>query len=168
MAKHIPIVMDEFSLAGQSFCVRPVTVDNFAEMLAIEERAHAHPWRASHLQSSLQQHHCFGVYAGTALCAYAVVALVADEAELLLFVVDIKFQGRGLAKAFLYRLLANLHQSAERVFLEVRASNGKAMAVYEHCGFNQVGVRPGYYPRYVNGRNQAEDAFIYACELLAD
>ena len=51
---------------------------------------------------------------------------------------------------------------SERVFLEVRTSNVTAYNLYESLGFNEIGVRPGYYPAYI-GR---EDALVLAKEFL--
>ena len=49
------------------------------------------------------------------------------------------------------------------MFLEVRASNEPAIALYEKIGFNQVGIRSRYYPSGKGGR--PEDALLYALDL---
>ena len=49
------------------------------------------------------------------------------------------------------------------MFLEVRPSNTRAIALYERSGFNEIGRRPRYYPTANNGR---EDAIVMAMELL--
>ena len=54
---------------------------------------------------------------------------------------------------------------AQRVFLEVRPSNPRAIALYERSGFNEIGRRPRYYPAADHGR---EDAIVMAMELLGD
>ncbi len=45
---------------------------------------------------------------------------------------------------------------ASTLLLEVRPSNEKALALYRHFGFQQIGVRRGYYPA-TGGR---EDALV--------
>jgi ribosomal-protein-alanine N-acetyltransferase len=40
------------------------------------------------------------------------------------------------------------------MFLEVRASNISAIALYENIGFNEMAVRRGYYPAH-QGREDA-------------
>ena len=40
------------------------------------------------------------------------------------------------------------------MFLEVRPSNISAITLYESIGFNEMGVRPGYYPAQ-KGRENA-------------
>ena len=59
--------------------------------------------------------------------------------------------------------LARWHR-AERVYLEVRPSNPKAIALYHDLGFNEIGRRPQYYPAD-KGR---EDALVMAIELFSD
>jgi ribosomal-protein-alanine N-acetyltransferase len=51
----------------------------------------------------------------------------------------------------------------ETVFLEVRPSNPRAIALYESAGFRQVGLRPGYY-QAEGGR---ENALVLKLELAA-
>jgi len=46
-------------------------------------------------------------------------------------------------------------EHAEAIFLEVRESNRPARALYEKCGFRQVGLRKGYY------RSPEENAVAY-------
>ena len=53
-------------------------------------------------------------------------------------------------------------RGAQRVFLEVRPSNGHAIRLYDQEGFNEIGRRPRYYP----ARDGREDAIVMAMELL--
>ena len=48
------------------------------------------------------------------------------------------------------------------MLLEVRPSNAKALAMYRHFGFQQIGVRRGYYPAE-GGR---EDAWVLTHALV--
>jgi len=52
-----------------------------------------------------------------------------------------------------------LKNGVDRVYLEVRASNRAAIALYEKCGFNCIGKRSAYY------RYPTEDALVMLCEL---
>jgi ribosomal-protein-alanine N-acetyltransferase len=88
------------------------------------------------------------------------MSLVAGEAELLLFVVDEKYQGKGLGRLFLDTLIDILQTQADALFLEVRAGNVPAIHLYESAGFNQVGERPNYYSTPL-GR---EDALVFAMD----
>jgi ribosomal-protein-alanine N-acetyltransferase len=51
-----------------------------------------------------------------------------------------------------------------RVFLEVRASNVAALALYHSAGFIRIGVRRGYY----QNASGSEDAITMACELTGE
>jgi ribosomal-protein-alanine N-acetyltransferase len=50
---------------------------------------------------------------------------------------------------------------ARKLFLEVRPSNQRAVALYQHFGFRQIGLRKGYYPAAL-GR---EDGLVFDKEL---
>jgi len=156
---HLP---KGFDLPAGHFTLAPFTEADLAEIFAVEQRSHAHPWRLENLRSSLVSHACIGLKHQQQWIAYGVLSFVVGEGELLLFVVDKDWQGRGLGAAFLRELLGVAGQKASTLFLEVRESNQPAIQLYENLGFNQVGVRPGYYPLPKGGR---EDALLYAVDL---
>jgi len=53
---------------------------------------------------------------------------------------------RGLGRAFMLALLDEARRrGAREVFLEVRADNPGAQALYAELGFEQIAVRPAYY-----------------------
>ena len=65
-----------------------------------------------------------------------------------------------LGRTLLQSLIDELHRrGTERLFLEVRASNVPARALYASFGFEQVGLRKEYYV------NPTEDALILRKEL---
>ncbi len=157
-----------FTAGGETLQMGLLDIGDLEALWQIEQRAHAHPWQRPHLASSLEKHVCVGLsVVGQSRVAadrigYGILSFAADEAELLLLVLDSAWQGRGIGTVFLQQLLQLARQRARAVFLEVRASNVVAQAVYEKIGFNQVGLRPRYYPGLNNRR---EDAIIYAIEL---
>jgi [ribosomal protein S18]-alanine N-acetyltransferase len=65
-----------------------------------------------------------------------------DETELLNLAVDPWFRRRGVASKLL-RTLADLGRGA--IFLEVAETNQSAIALYRAQGWEQIGLRPGYY-----------------------
>jgi ribosomal-protein-alanine N-acetyltransferase len=89
--------------------------------------------------------------------------VAAGEAEVLTLAVDpgVRRQGlgAGLLAGFL-RLAAE--RGACRVFLEVAADNGAALALYARAGLAPVGRRRGYFA--VPGL-AAVDALVLACDL---
>lgn len=55
-------------------------------------------------------------------------------------------RGRGVGRVIMNELLAAAaERKADRVFLEVRADNPIAIGLYRSLGFNEIGVREGYY-----------------------
>jgi len=77
---------------------------------------------------------------------FALVRLVADEAELLLIAVRPDQRGKGLGGILLdYAIETCAGSGARDLFLEVRAENTVAIYLYKSRGFEVVGKRPGYY-----------------------
>jgi ribosomal-protein-alanine N-acetyltransferase len=62
----------------------------------------------------------------------------------------------------LEHLIETARGKAETMFLEVRPTNTYAIALYEDLGFNEIGVRKGYY-KSEHGR---EDALMLALEIF--
>lgn len=78
--------------------------------------------------------------------AYAVLWCVLDQAELANIAVRPEVRGRGLGSALLDHVLDVARGRGIRsVFLEVRESNRVARDLYAGRGFEEVGVRRGYY-----------------------
>jgi [ribosomal protein S18]-alanine N-acetyltransferase len=60
--------------------------------------------------------------------------------------VDAAARGRGLGRALMHALIDEARRrAATELFLEVRADNPVARALYESLGFAEIGVRRGYY-----------------------
>jgi ribosomal-protein-alanine N-acetyltransferase len=71
---------------------------------------------------------------------------VADELHLLELASHPAHRRQGFARALLHELVALAREQHKRLLLlEVRRSNQAAIALYESCGFQQTGVRRGYY-----------------------
>ncbi len=96
------------------------------------------------------------------LLAVGLVRSVADEAEVLSLAVAGDARRRGIGRALLAELLAELSQrSVRRLFLEVAANNAGAIALYRKAGFRDIGTRPHYYDR----DGETVDARLMACDL---
>ncbi|MCB4457706.1 GNAT family N-acetyltransferase [Leisingera sp. McT4-56] len=103
------------------------------------------PWSAAEFAGLLDSPLVFA--AGSARC-FALVRVIADEAELLTIATDPAHQRKGLARACMaeWESAARARGAAE-VFLEVAADNAPAQALYRACGFAECGRRAGYYRR---------------------
>lgn len=82
------------------------------------------------------------------IAGFALIRLVADESELLTIAVDPKWRGKGVGKALLDAVFADLMMSpARKMFLEVDAENRPAVKLYEKLGFSTISSRKGYYAK---------------------
>lgn len=86
---------------------------------------------------------------------YVNVWCVLDEATIGNIAVDSSVRGNGLGESLMKAALeAARERGAGAVTLEVRKSNSIAISLYNKLGFENVGVRPGYYEK------PREDAII--------
>jgi ribosomal-protein-alanine acetyltransferase len=57
----------------------------------------------------------------------------------------------GLGRTLMQRMIAEARdRGAKEIFLEVRADNPAAQALYDSLGFERIAVRPRYYPGRVD------------------
>ena len=84
----------------------------------------------------------------TSTNSFALMRIIADEAEILTIAVDPaerrKGTGRKLVEHFI-AMCSNEEEEIEQIFLEVAADNDAALALYQRTGFTQTGRRAGYY-----------------------
>lgn len=96
------------------------------------------------------------------LVAMLVMWLILDEVHIATLAVHPEFRQQGIASRLLQTALnAAYDEGARRAFLEVRAGNVAALAMYRKLGFEMVGRRPRYY------HDNNEDALLMTLEHLA-
>jgi ribosomal-protein-alanine N-acetyltransferase len=137
--------------------------DDLAEVIAIEREAYPFPWTEQIFRDCLRVGYSCWVLAGRdGVAGYGVMSVAVGESHVLNLCVRPDLQRRGLGRFMLTHLLhlARKHH-ADTALLEVRPSNHSALNLYQAMGFNEVGVRRGYYP----GDNGREDALILARSL---
>jgi ribosomal-protein-alanine N-acetyltransferase len=120
----------------------------------------ARPWSAAEFETLLASPFVF-------LCgdarAFALVRVVADEAELLTIATHPDHQRKGLARALMEAWQAEAaRRGATRAFLDVAADNAPAEALYLACGYVRTGLRRAYYAR---PDGPAADAILMARDL---
>ena len=80
------------------------------------------------------------------MTGFLVASLMPPQAELEIIAVEARVQRRGLARKLFEELVYQLGPAGvTEVFLEVRASNQAALALYGALGFVETGRRPRYY-----------------------
>lgn len=126
----------------------PMNESDLDEVLAIEYRTHAFPWSRGNFADSISSgYSCWVCRLGSELIGYAVLMLAVDDAHLLNISVAEHRQGMGFGARLLRQAMrVGRLGGASVLLLEVRPSNSKALELYRHFGFAQIGVRRGYYP----------------------
>ena len=125
------------------------------------------PWTHGNFVDSLAAGYPAEVLRGprAELLGYWVAMPGVDELHLLNITVVPAWRGRGLAVVMLDRLVNACRQRGlTQLWLEVRASNERARAVYLRYGFSEVGQRRAYYPVPQGPR---EDALLMIRVLLS-
>jgi len=136
--------------------LRPMLADDLDEVVPMEALAHAWPWTPGIFSDSLVSgYNCWVFEENERVIAYGIVQIVVGEAHLLNITVDPARQGEGLGRQLLNELIAIARPKAETMFLEVRPSNTRAVALYNAMGFNEIGLRKNYYPAPGGGREHA-------------
>lgn len=154
------VLRDERSLA-------PLAPSDLDAVLAIENLAYDHPWSRGNFIDSLAAG--YWSQALTDVCrvprllGYLIAMPGVDEVHLLNLTVNPVHQHRGHARWMLDALVDYCRdRRASRLWLEVRASNQRARALYGRYGFREAGLRKGYYPASLNGR---EDAVVMSMSV---
>jgi ribosomal-protein-alanine N-acetyltransferase len=103
------------------------------------------PWSADEFTAFLQSPL---VFACGDERSFALVRIIADEAELLTIATHPNFQRQGLARTVMQDWQTAAHnRGATTCFLEVAADNKAARNLYLQEGFAPCGHRKDYYPR---------------------
>ncbi len=145
------------------FGVRPMTTDDLDAVMAIETAIYDYPWTRGIFRDCLRVGYDCQVYVeDDAVLAYSVLSLAVHEAHVLTVCVHPEHQGQGLGRMMMNMMIHKARRAgAETILLEVRPSNHRAIGLYHSLGFNEVGLRPAYYP----AREGREDALVMARSL---
>lgn len=142
----------------------PLVSARLDQVLDIEQRAYPHPWTRGNFQDALRSgYEARLLMIGQDLVAYFVAMKGVDEVHLLNLAVAPQYHRQGWSRLLLDAVAAwGREQAAQWLWLEVRVSNARAVAIYEAYGFRRVGVRKNYYP---SGHGQREDAVVMNLRL---
>lgn len=82
----------------------------------------------------------------TVVVGYCIYQVVFEIAEILRIATHPSYQNQGIAQIMLNQFMCLASQkNAQRVLLEVRADNDKAVRLYQRHGFYQIDIKAGYY-----------------------
>ena len=141
---------------------RKLTYGDLPSVIAIERRSFPTPWSLAMfvLELSKPSGICLAAEDDEGLIGYLVCARYDDVWHLMNVAVVPEHRRRGVATELIERLFEEAGAGA-RFTLEVRISNGPAIAMYQRFGFRSAGRRRRYY------HDNGEDALIMWFESTA-
>lgn len=136
--------------------IRPMHELDVPVVVAVERSAYQFPWSEGIFRDCLRVGYvCRVVEVVGHIGGYGIMSLGAGEAHVLNVCVRHEYQGRGLARKLMLYLIERARRAGMfEAFLEVRPSNTAAFHLYHSLGFEQVGIRRGYY-QAADGREDA-------------
>ena len=152
----------------KGWAFRAMKEDDLDLVLDVEVRAYSFPWSRGNFRDSLRSGYMADLLLDgsgpEALVGYFVAMPGVEEVHLLNLTVAPSRQRQGHARTLLDRVHSRaIAAQAKTLWLEVRASNQRALHLYEKRGFSRVGLRRGYYPA---ASSQREDAVVMRLPLV--
>lgn len=134
--------------------IEPMQQADLPEVLGIEIASFSLPWTEEMFDTELSQGGLAAVLvarlpgagAPPPVAGYICVWVVTDELHINNLAVHPRWRQQGIARELLRAALQHGQERGARVaYLEVRASNQAAQALYRQARFETVGVRARYY-----------------------
>ncbi len=112
----------------------------------IHQHAQPRPWSPATFEDCTRPPYHGVVAANDTVSGYALILCVADEATLMDIAVLPSARRTGTGSALLQHVIAYCKAAGmASLFLEVRANNPAAIALYRKYGFEHIDTRKGYY-----------------------
>jgi len=158
--------------AGNAVSIIKMTEHDLLEVVEIEENSGLSRWGWAAYYAELQgSNNNLMLVARVAasrqqqrshsLAGYIVARMGADELHINNVAVRENYRRRGIGRLLLDRILEEgRHLGVACAFLELRAGNHAALALYEKCGFRVTARRERYYTEPV------EDALVMIIQLM--
>ena len=132
--------------------LRRATIDDLDALMAIERATFTDDaWSAASMSAELESPHTHYLVAladDGAIDAYAGLSAPegSGQGDIQTIAVVDRARRAGLGRTLMLALIAEARRrGAAEVFLEVRADNPGAQALYVSLGFDEIAVRPRYY-----------------------
>jgi ribosomal-protein-alanine N-acetyltransferase len=153
-------------MAEPKTTIRDMTYEDLSMVSDIERRSYEFPWSHGVFRDCLLAgYKNIVLLRGDEVAGYGVLSVAAGEAHILNICVNPDYRSRGYGEKLLDEMLFRARAASVRqIFLEVRPSNERAIALYRKKGFHQVANRPAYYQAH-QGR---EDAAVLAKKLVIE
>lgn len=158
-----PMFPDSHRVSGDSRVVACREEDLGEVQQLLETSPEAAAWSKEALAELFEQYsrHFLICFHGEEIAGFICGRRIVDEGEILNLAVQPRSRRQGIGTVLTKGLLEVFgRERVRKVFLEVRESNAKAIALYRSVGFRQVGRRAGYY------RDPEEAALVLAVSTL--
>ena len=144
--------------------IRDMVHDDLAMVSDIERRSYDFPWSHGVFRDCLLAgYQSIVLIRDDCVTGYGILSVAAGEAHILNLCVEPALRSYGYGERLLDEMLFRARAASVReVFLEVRPSNERALALYRKKGFHQVANRPAYY----QANKGREDAAVLAKKLV--
>ena len=131
---------------------------DIGEIAQMEKEYFSDSWSENSVKTQVENKKVMVIKFADELIGYCIFMTAADEGEILRIAINHKIRKAGLGKKLLLASIDEMKKTgANEIFLEVRASNESAQALYKSVGFEEIGVRKNYY-------DNSEDAVLYKKE----
>ncbi|NMM42306.1 ribosomal protein S18-alanine N-acetyltransferase [Pseudoalteromonas arctica] len=136
--------------------------------MRVENACHTHPWTINTMQSCLAgRYFNLAAFNEQQIIGFYIGEKAGPDFTLMDICVAPDFQGQGIAKQLLAAFIEyGEKHHADNLFLEVRETNTRAIALYERAGFSEMSVRKNYYPSDDPSKKGHEDAILMGMTLL--
>ena len=137
--------------------IERMTADRVSAVAELEALCFSDPWSENSVASELKNPLSVWLVATEEdrVVGYVGSQTVMGETDMMNVAVHPDHRRRGIARRLIEALIEALKtRDSHSLTLEVRASNGSAIALYADLGFEEAGRRRNYY------RNPKEDALI--------
>ena len=145
--------------------LRRMRLEDLDKVIIIEAKAYDFPWSHGLFSDCLKSpnYSCWVCLELDVIVGYSILSVIAGEAHIMNICVDPAIQKQGVGSRLLENMIKRSTKKAETILLEVRPSNQVAVAMYLKRGFNEIGVRKGYYS---TEQGKREDAVMLAMDLV--
>ena len=122
-------------------------INDLEEAYEIEVLTNPSPWSIDNFKSSFEVgHHGLVCKEDNKMLGFLIFSPIKPEAHLLSIAVIETQQYKGIGSLLLKSMISQCNaMGINQVFLEVRASNEKAIGFYQKYGFKKDAIRENYY-----------------------
>lgn len=145
--------------------IRQMQLEDVVDVYAIEIATQPVPWSEGIFRDCLGAgYDAWVLLLDEKITGYILAYIRSGECHILNICVRGDVQGSGHGRRLMQHALDAAKQvEANFVILEVRPSNERAITLYRHLGFNEIGIRKDYYAM-PDGETR-EDALVLALHL---